>query len=400
MVKIDYEPHRLHSTVKQVQKQHPSIAELTKGECSTDVKDFIYRVCSLSEKELNIEKIYLPYRRYIQIATYLTSGNYYDLNHDNLLYLLKESLDDRMFMILFRGWQHLYRNMLFQHVFLRIVKENVIIVNEALKNDRMSPMEQYLSRWIASKDPPYQIGVDCLRINARQSGTLEKRLQSVQINPESVLGRECREKFYTFCKREDYLRISAYELGNIVRSYKEQTQKSFLSNFLLEMQRDDLKAYFDLGKFFLRQTGECGTEKCRLYFSGFTNLQVEKYRIWQNLIKIRESFSDDEKDERIVFWDRYVEYGEFRINKFSQSITILFPHYCVVEFMQKTMGPIYMYRKEFYRASIGPLVVTKTNQQLRQMLLHDKPYLRRITHQGDWQSEVRDTILRYNMLYD
>ena len=89
MVKIDYEPHRLHSTVRQVQKQHPSITELTRGECSTDVKDFVYRVCSLSEKELNIEKIYLPYRRYIQIATYLTSGNYYDLNHDNLLYLLK-----------------------------------------------------------------------------------------------------------------------------------------------------------------------------------------------------------------------------------------------------------------------------------------------------------------------
>ena len=115
--------------------------------------------------------------------------------------------------------------MLFQHVFLRIVKENDVIVNEALKNNRMSPMEQYLSRWIASKDPPYQIGVDCLRINSRQFGTLEKRLQSVQINPDSVLGRECREKFCTFCKREDYLRISAYEIGNIVRSYKEQTQK-------------------------------------------------------------------------------------------------------------------------------------------------------------------------------
>lgn len=45
-------------------------------------------------------------------------------------------------------------------------------------------------------------------------------------------------------------------------------------------------------------------------------------------------------------------------------------------------------------------MVTKNNQQLRQMLFHDKPYLRRITHQGDWQSEVRGTILGCNMLYD
>lgn len=118
------------------------------------------------------------------------------------------------------------------------------------------------------------------------------------------------------------------------------------------------------------------------------------------MTKIRESFSNDEKDERIIFWDKYVEYGEFIINKYSQSVTIAFPRYCVVEFMQKTMGPIYIYKKDYYKASIGPLVVTKSNQQLRQLLYGEKPYMKRITHQGNWQSEVQSIISNYEMLYD
>lgn len=163
----------------------------------------------------------------------------------------------------------------------------------------------------------------------------------------------------------------------------------------------DLNTYgCNLGKTFLRKTGEDGTEKYKQYFSGFQNIQTEKYRIWLNLTKIRESFSNDEKDERIIFWDKYVEYGEFIINKYSQSVTIAFPRYCVVEFMQKTMGPIYIYKKDYYKASIGPLVVTKSNQQLRQLLYGEKPYMKRITHQGNWQSEVQSIISNYEMLYD
>lgn len=103
----------------------------------------------------------------------------------------------------------------------------------------------------------------------------------------------------------------------------------------------------------MRQTGECGTEKSKRYFSEFSNIQVEKYRIWQNLIKICESFSEDEKDERIVFWDRYAEYGEFIINKYSQSVTIAFPRYCIVEFMQKTMGLSICMKKVFTKHPLG-----------------------------------------------
>lgn len=396
-MKIDYEPHQLQ---KEVQKKHPLIGELASEKNTTDVESFIRRICSLTTKELNIEKLYLPYRRYIQMAIYLTSGNYYSLNHSNLVVLLSENFDEQIFEILFHGWQHLYGDSLFQNVFLQLIRKNAIVVNKALKNDCLFPMERYLLKWVVCHDPAYQIGADCLKVSDKRTETIDTKLQAIGIDLESILGRECVEKFYTFCKRADYIKVSISDLGKIVQNYTEQLQKSFLSNFLSETQRNDFKSYYELGKFFLRQTGECGTEKSKRYFLEFSNIQVEKYRIWQNLIKIRESFSEDEKDERIVFWDRYAEYGEFVINKFSQSVTISFPRYCIVEFMQKTMGPIYMYEKSFYKASIGPLVVTKSNQQLRQLLLHDKPYLRRITHQGDWQSEVRGTILGYNMLYD
>ncbi|MDD7403450.1 MAG: hypothetical protein PUH02_05840 [bacterium] len=352
-MKIDYEPHRLHLAVKEVQKTHPLIGELASGKSATDTENFIRRICSLTTKELNVEKLYLPYRRYIQMAIYLASGNYYSLNHSNLIILLSETFDERIFRILFHGWQHLYDDSLFQNIFLQLLRKNTAAVNNALKNDYLFPMEQYLLKWIVCHDPAYQIGADCLKASDKRTEIFDTKLHAIGIDLESALGRKCIEEFYTFCNRVDYLKVSILELGKIVQNYTEQLQKSFLSNFLSEMQRDDFKGYYELGKFFLRQTGECGTEKSKRYFSEFSNIQVEKYRIWQNLIKIRESFSEDEKDERIVFWDRYAEYGEFIINKYSQSVTIAFPRYCIVEFMQKTMGLSICMKKVFTKHPLG-----------------------------------------------
>ena len=399
-MKIDYEPHRLHKTVKDIQRKHPMTNEISEENHLADSEKFIRDICSLSEKQLNIEKLYLPYRPYIQIAVYLASGNYYQVDHSNLRELLNYKLDERIFEILFHGWKHLYGNAEFQKIFLQLIKRHIELVNRTLKNRYLVPMESYLVRWVASGDPAYQVGCDCLKIVTSGRCTFDEKLQGVHIESTSVLGQECKKKFYTFCARADYLQVDDLQLCKLVQTLDEKSQKAFLSNFLLALQRDDFKAYFNLGKAFLRKTGEDGTEKYKQYFSGFQNIQTEKYRIWLNLTKIRESFSNDEKDERIIFWDKYVEYGEFIINKYSQSVTIAFPRYCVVEFMQKTMGPIYIYKKDYYKASIGPLVVTKSNQQLRQLLYGEKPYMKRITHQGNWQGEVRSIISNYEMLYD
>ena len=247
-MKIDYEPHRLHKTVKDIQRKHPMTNEISEENHLADSEKFIRDICSLSEKQLNIEKLYLPYRRYIQIAVYLASGNYYQVDHSNLRELLNYKLDERIFEILFHGWKHLYGNAEFQKIFLQLIKRHIELVNRTLKNRYLVPMESYLVRWVASGDPAYQVGCDCLKIVASGRCTFDEKLQGVHIESTSVLGQECKKKFYTFCARADYLQVDDLQLCKLVQTLDEKSQKAFLSNFLLALQRDDFKAYFNLGK--------------------------------------------------------------------------------------------------------------------------------------------------------
>lgn len=399
-MKVDFEPHRLHCAVKKIQEEHPMCSEISETRMSGEMEGFIRRICSLRPEELKMEKLYLSYRRYIQIAVYISSGNYYKINHQNLIELLSDFTDERIFRLLFQGWQHLYQNEAYKEWFWELLRTNKSVLKQFMEKEKLVLLDESLMSWVASSDTAYQIGMDCVKIKLAAAQSFDNKLLAVGIRPDSILGRDCQKNFYTFCSREDYIKKDPLHLTRLIQENSVNIQKKFLMNFLNVMQRMDLTRYEDLGRLFLKQTGEYGTEKFKKYFSGIPTEAIEKYHLWQNFIKIRECFVEDEKDDRIVFWDRYAEYGEFVIHSHSQSVVIKFSRFCVVEFMRKTMGPIYIYDKDVYKSKVGPLVVTKSNQDLRSELkCQEKFYVERIQHQGDWQGKVRSCISRYGILY-
>ena len=148
-------------------------------------------------------------------------------------------------------------------------------------------------------------------------------------------------------------------------------------------------------------TSDAGTLKYKNFFSGFTPEQELKYHRWLNYILIRESFSKNSNDERLQFWSQYVPYSTdaYRVSA-SECLVIEFEMYSIIEFTTKTMGPLYIYRKDIFEKFVKKYLKRMNNTELRHSLYNEllQYATERIIHHDNWQYKTSRYLMAHSII--
>ena len=270
-----------------------------------------------------------------------------------------------------------------------------IVSNTKLENTTML-------QWFPSKNIPYAVGRECMRWQKSDRIRFSDRLMTLGIMPSTRLGQRCIQEYLTFCDRTGYLEISDRDMLPTLKKYSPDSIKLFLKNILTELKVEDFQRYYQCGTY-LRNTytSDAGTLKYKNFFSGFTPEQELKYHRWLNYILIRESFSKNSNDERLQFWSQYVPYSTdaYRVSA-SECLVIEFEMYSIIEFTTKTMGPLYIYRKDIFEKFVKKYLKRMNNTELRHSLYNEllQYATERIIHHDNWQYKTSRYLMAHSII--
>lgn len=116
-------------------------------------------------------------------------------------------------------------------------------------------------------------------------------------------------------------------------------------------------------------------------------------------MELKESFTKEGSDERLVFWSRYMPYS-VDVHRFrsSEALTIVFEHHYVIEFTLETMGALYVFDRGLFEEKF--LHCTRySNAEFRSVLFRKKDMaIEQIVQHGDWQLRTRWLLTHLGMM--
>ena len=386
-----YTPTRLIEELEYIKQKHPiSDKELLTIEPSDALKRLVEMITAIPPHYIKQKAYSLSYREALFLIGYIPQ-NYYHVKLDNLFDVFLYRADKNICTVFFSEWQNAYDNpecnMFIQKIIHSYEPLLAVFIDYHYTESMVDDM-------LNAASIPSWFGRHCIKFD-NTSASFEQQLAFYGIHQETKLYKDIQYLFYTYCHKKDYLEVQKGKLLTIVEQYilDKKNVLLFLINFLTELGLGDLRQFSDLARVLERKTGTNGTEKQRLFFENISKEIWIKYRNWLNLIHINEYFGNDERSR---FWVRY----EFKIItrfNFSNSVAMETEKYYIVEFLGKAMGPMYIFTKDVFQQKIMPWMKTTNNNELRQQLYHSELYIKRMTHQGDWQSEF-DWYIRLNRI--
>lgn len=395
-MKTSYIPFKLSEEVKKIHKEHRFASEVQEYQLDSSFLEEVRRWSELDQKDVDGEAVTIPSRKIRKLAMYMPQ-NSLKLSLDNLARILFLRMNEDTTHLIYTLWQDFFENKDLCRLLYDVAEHKPellqkILLNTGLKNDIML-------HWFESKNIPYEVGSECMRLQSVQRLPFEKRLETLGILSSTQLGQKCIQKYLTFCDRAGYLEMNDENILFNLKTYSQEDVKLFLKNILSELETEDFQGYYQCGSYIRdTYTGNVGTEKYKKYFTAFTEEQESKYHHWLNYILIKETFGKAEDDERLKFWSKYVPYSVdvYRV-QVSASLVIEFKEYCITEFFEDTKGALYIYKKDIFKKHIVKYVQSCKNQRLRHELYDDlrEYYVARIVHSANW----RDTTARYLRLY-
>lgn len=286
------------------------------------------------------------------------------------------------------------------YLLYRIVQDKAELVKKIVSNTKLE--NTTMLQWFPSKNIPYAVGRECMRWQKSDRIRFSDRLMTLGIMPSTRLGQRCIQEYLTFCDRTGYLEISDRDMLPTLKKYSPDSIKLFLKNILTELKVEDFQRYYQCG-IYLRNTytSDAGTLKYKNFFSGFAPEQELKYHRWLNYILIRESFSKNSNDERLQFWSQYVPYSTdaYRVSA-SECLVIEFEMYSIIEFTTKTMGPLYIYRKDIFEKFVKKYLKRMNNTELRHSLYNEllQYATERIIHHDNWQYKTSRYLMAHSII--
>ena len=139
---------------------------------------------------------------------------------------------------------------------------NVYLQNSYLKLD-------VYQKWISSGNDyiPSLVGREILRIKNLNRFSFDESMRALLIKPDTRIGRECVESFYTFCEKHDYLAIDDSELKEVVSRYDIKKIHAFMHNMLDKLEIMDFQKFYFTGSFIRdNYTGEKGSIRYDTFF--------------------------------------------------------------------------------------------------------------------------------------
>ena len=393
-MKNSFVPQKLDRARREVARQHPLKSTLPKYEGDQDFVKMLKYWAYMGSEEVEQEANLIPPRRLRQLVEYV-SKNIYKLPMRNFATIIRLRASDEIFLRLFALWLDAYDNEEFNRLLRVVARVFIGRADNVFQNSQL--IVPIFSEWIGSDNIPLIVGKTCIRYKS-EAGGFEKALSTFSVSPESSLGKACIDSFYTFCGREDYIISQDYALERVLRRYNENQIHAFMHNFLAVLVVSDFQKFYVTGKYLLQKyTNAPGTKPFQKFFANYPKELVDKYQRWLNYITIRESFHNNTRDERLIFWSKFVPYMQSaHMEPVSKSLLMKFENYGIVEFTEATMGALYIYEINDFVKRIQPKSRTHNNNEFRSYL-YNSPQVERIVHNGNWRRKT-EWYLRRNQI--
>lgn len=398
-MKTSYKPSKLPAIAAQVRKEHPTSSEIKNYQLDNSFLDEVRQWAKLPKEDVDGEAITIPIHKVRLLANYVPANSLH-LPLLNLTRILFLRANEEIARSLFILWQDYFTNQDLCYLLYRIVQDKPELVKKIVSNTKLE--NTTMMQWFPSKNIPYAVGRECMRWQKSDRIRFSDRLMTLGIMPSTRLGQLCIQEYLTFCDRTGYLEISDRDMLPALKKYSPDSIKLFLKNILTELKVEDFQRYYQCGSY-LRNiyTSDAGTLKYKNFFSGFTPEQELKYHRWLNYILIRESFSKNSNDERLQFWSQYVPYSTdaYRVSA-SECLVIEFEMYSIIEFTTKTMGPLYIYRKDIFEKFVKKYLKRMNNTELRHSLYNEllQYATERIIHHDNWQYKTSRYLMAHSII--
>ena len=381
-------PKRLTETKEQVNIQHPLEREVPIICKNDELYRLINEIVSLELFQVKTYSLTLSEDDVFKVIGYIPH-NYYGVKLDNLFLVFKYRSTKRICDFLYKEWQSCYDNRTCNKFM-----ESLLVDNEdwILLTRKINFGERVFKEILSSDNIPIKMGIECLKYKASNTVSLEEKAKHFYIDNNTVLFHDIERLFYTFCTREDYLVADLFRLEKTISKFNDQTLIIFLNNFLSKLTLNELDRFISIGKYLDNRLGDVESTKCRNFFINSPIQIWEKYHNWIIRIKINDVFGND---ERSVFWRGYKFVSRPQRFYQSNSVSMEFENYIVVEFLGQAMGPMYFYKKDVFNSVIYKFMKRQNNQELRQTLYHNpKLYVYREIHSGYWQGKIHRLLIR------
>lgn len=370
-------PKNLIMAKNEIAARHTEIEEVILAETDFSLMNMIKRLASLNLKEAEKEALVVTKKELEAIARYLPH-NYYKVRMDSLFLIFRLRCNEKLGRKLLYEWQNSYDNKECNEFLCTFVLQNNIFEN-IMKLNHYS-IQQFVS-FLSSEYIPISYGKAALSLHNVEFNTLEDRLEYLGIKATSRLAKDCRYLFYVFCTSNDYIRAGEQAILLVLKKYDDILKKKFLQNFLKQLSLEDLKKFNHIEEYFFRFTGENHSDKFVSYFYGFDPALLRKYVDWIHIYIINKIFGND---ERSLFWEQY-HHELVTKYTYSNSVVMEFNNHVAVEFLGQAMGPLYIYRKEYFEKDVRNLLIMGRcdNAELRKYLLNNTEYEKNAKILGD-----------------
>lgn len=373
-MEFNFVPKHLIESKNEIIAKHSNIGQTRNVQNNYDFMKLVKYLADIDKEKIYGEALILTNKEMKMIAGYLPH-NFYKVRLENLfqIFLLRTNL--QLNKILFYEWQNSFDIPEF-NAFLQILLRESGSFKEIIEGCHLT--EQKFSAFLRQENIPIAYGKEIMSLESLKSQTFKDRLKYIGIRSTSRLSKECEFIFFVFCGKNDYLEIGDKELVSVIDKYNDKLKKQFLLNFLEKLSMEELNKFQRLAEYFLKLTGENHSERFYHFFTEFNSILVRKYIDWTNTYKIHKIFKND---ERSVFWEKY--HHELVVNyTFSDSVVMEFENYIAVEFLGKAMGPLYVYKKEYFDKYIRNSFAHNLfdNSTLRSYLLNETEYVKNAMH--------------------
>lgn len=386
---------------EEIISRHTGIGESLQVTADLGIMNMIKRLVSLSKDKAGEEALLLTKRNLEVIVKYLPH-NYYKVQMDNLFLIYRLRCNLKLGWLLFFEWQNAYDNYECNEFLKTFVEESSDF--EEIMNLNHFTIQKFRDI-ISSDNIPIAYGKAAVALKDLQLKKLKEKLGYLGIRESSRLSEDCNALFYVFCTEKDYLEIREKEVLVFVEKCDDIIRKKFLENFLEKLSLLYLKKFNRIAEYFIQITGENYSKKFNSYIGFLDSVLIRKYADWINIYKINKIFGDD---ERSAFWDKY-HYKQVTKYIYSDSVVMEFERYIAVEFLGRSMGPLYIYEKEYFEKYVRKVFKTRRydNMELRSYLLNQTDYLKnaekldkikgiRLVHLPNpgWQSKFHGVLVK------
>lgn len=385
-----YVPKKLLEAKEHIQNIHKKAVETTVGDMNNrQFKQLVYEIVALESEMLEGYSYTLKKEEISLLANYIP-GNHFNVKIDHLLGVLKYRWDSQIMKTLYQHWQNYYINMENIKIFSYIGAENEGFLNEFLTLYTVSPKEVQMS--IETGTVVELFSKTAAEFNANSKEEFEESLQSIGLNLQFSLAKECIKEFYFVCSGDVYVKLGDRKVFDLFRTMHPESTKRILVNMLKKLSDQQLDQFEEVLNYYYRRTGDRGRGEFNSYFSDIDKALVNKYGTWLNRWNIRRIFLKDTKD-RNKFWLKFANDSRVRTSYAKQTDCLIlhFPKSVFIEFRE--IGPVYQYNHDYYEAEVSKMVErTSKDTDLKRWLRNVSDYKMLQEHRGHWEEKVEERI--------